>query len=388
MEPEFEIINGRKVVHKHVAAIHCSGKLTLVERKISNVLLYKAFPTLSTQKIHVITLEELKRLLGTVTRNHDLLKKSLKTLISTVLEWNLCEDNLPSTLEGWSASSILSAITIKNGVVSYEYSETIRKLLSNPEIYGQVNLAIQSRFKSSYALALYENCSRFRKVGKTRVFDIDLFKELMGVAIDAYPQFDKLNKRVITQAVSEINTSSDIRIEPIYKKSGRKVIGIQFLIQDQKVMKRLAAQTNDYVDNQIKIDDDVLNQSIQVHGSSKVEKIIEYINKSEAYKKGEIQNITGYFIKLISLEHIDIPEISVRKKKVIIQDRQTIERKEWQEIFDEIASEIEYAKKMISMSIQTENSETSLHFQHLLNKKQYELEVHQKLKIVENSDIF
>ena len=33
---DFEIINGRHVVKKHVATIHCSNKLSLLERKISN----------------------------------------------------------------------------------------------------------------------------------------------------------------------------------------------------------------------------------------------------------------------------------------------------------------------------------------------------------------
>src|SRR3990167_11367683 len=162
-KPDHEIINGRTVVKKHVATIHCSNKLSLLERKISNALLFHAFPNLKEQLIHHIRIDELKRLIGANTRNHQALKDALKKLISTVLEWNLLGESVPELdLEGWNASTILSSVSVHKGVVKYQYSELIKTLLVDPTIYGKINLTIQARFRSSYALALYENCSRYR----------------------------------------------------------------------------------------------------------------------------------------------------------------------------------------------------------------------------------
>ena len=96
---DYEIINGRKIIKKHVATIHCGNKLSLLERKISNTLLYNAYPSLKEHNTHKISLEQLKRLLNIKTRNHKVLKEALKQLISTVLEWNVLGDNVPE-LEG------------------------------------------------------------------------------------------------------------------------------------------------------------------------------------------------------------------------------------------------------------------------------------------------
>ena len=51
LHQDFEIINGRQVVKKHVATIHCSNKLSLLERKISNALLFHAFSNLKLQLV-------------------------------------------------------------------------------------------------------------------------------------------------------------------------------------------------------------------------------------------------------------------------------------------------------------------------------------------------
>ena len=39
---------------KHAAAIHCSGELSLVERKLSNILLLNAYEDLLTMDVHTI----------------------------------------------------------------------------------------------------------------------------------------------------------------------------------------------------------------------------------------------------------------------------------------------------------------------------------------------
>ena len=44
----------RGAVKKNVAAIHVSGKLTLLQRKLSNVLLLNAYDTLTSQARHQI----------------------------------------------------------------------------------------------------------------------------------------------------------------------------------------------------------------------------------------------------------------------------------------------------------------------------------------------
>ncbi|MDP1575021.1 MAG: replication initiation protein [Coxiellaceae bacterium] len=303
-----EVINGRHIVKKHVATIHCSNKLSLLERKISNALLYHAFSKLKVQNVHEIKIDELKRLLGANTRNHKALKEALKKLISTLLEWNLLGETVPEMeLEGWNASTILSSVSVQRGIIKYQYSELIKTLLIDPKIYGKINLTIQARFKSSYALALYENCSRYRGLPYTKSFDMTIFRRLMGVEDGKYNIFRDFNRRVLNPAITEINTCSDIRILPELSRTGRVVKAIKFRIEERPIKQRIGISfetSSSEVKSVFDMSSDLENLK-KTHGDAKVEKAIAYIKKRKSYQKGEIKNVVGYINAAILNDYED-----------------------------------------------------------------------------------
>src|SRR5580698_11647471 len=93
---------------KHAATIHCSNTLSLLQRKVSNALLYHAYKELMLKDEHEITVKQLCRLIGYQGNNHAAIKDALKGLISTVIEWNLINDETGT--ENWSASSIIASV--------------------------------------------------------------------------------------------------------------------------------------------------------------------------------------------------------------------------------------------------------------------------------------
>src|ERR1700733_6048513 len=100
---------------KHVSLIHCENKLTLMQRKICNILLFNALDKINEQDIHEISLKQLCSLVGYNSNDIKLIKKALKGLISVVMEWNLLDDNkfineanLPNESISWHASSLLA----------------------------------------------------------------------------------------------------------------------------------------------------------------------------------------------------------------------------------------------------------------------------------------
>jgi len=54
----------RETVKKNVAAIHISGKLSLLQRKLSNVLLLNAYDALTTAQSHSIDARTLAAIVG------------------------------------------------------------------------------------------------------------------------------------------------------------------------------------------------------------------------------------------------------------------------------------------------------------------------------------
>ena len=214
---------------KHVAAIHTDGHLSLLQRKLSNVLLLNAYDALLTQTEHEIDEKTLCVMLGYDSNDRKPLKESLKALASVHAEWNILGDNQEEV--EWGVSSLLSHAILSRGRCRYGYSPALAEKLYNPDIYASINMAIQRKFRSKHALALYENCYRFKTVRSTGWWTLKTFRRLMGVDdSDYYRQFKHLNAKVIKPTVKEINAVSDIEITPEFKRSGRSISEIRFII--------------------------------------------------------------------------------------------------------------------------------------------------------------
>ncbi|MEI4487851.1 replication initiation protein [Frigidibacter sp. MR17.14] len=220
----------RGAVKKHVAAIHVSGKLTLLQRRLSNVLLLNAYDTLVSQAVHRIDARTLCLMIGYNSNDMETLKQSLRGLAETVAEWDMLD---AQGRQEWGVSSLLSYAKLKGGVCEYAYSPALAEKLHDPKVFALINLNIQRRFTSGHALALYENCYRFVRTGSTGWWSLDTFRRLMGVSDSAYYEvFKQLNAKIIKPAVEEVNRSSNIIVTPETRKMGRTVTDIRFRIEE------------------------------------------------------------------------------------------------------------------------------------------------------------
>lgn len=221
---------------KHIAAIHISNRLTLTQRKASNVLLYNAYDSLLTARVHSIRVKDLAEAIGFNTHNLDPLKEALKTLARTVLEWNILDES--GAQEEWGATTLLAQAVIKGGFCIYAYSPDLCEKLYRPEIYALLNLSIQRKFSSGYALALYENCLRYRRVGTTGWIAVENLKRLLGIGdTDVYYQdFRKFNDKIIKPAVRQVNETSDLSLEVDYQRDSRRVAAVRFRVSDNPQM--------------------------------------------------------------------------------------------------------------------------------------------------------
>ncbi len=218
-----------KEVKKHIGAIHINGRLTLLQRKIANVLLLNAYEDLVNKEEHQISIRILAEFVGFDSNDHQLIKNALETLAKTIIKWNLLDKD---GVEEWGISSMLAHAHIREGVCSYSYSIALREKLYNPDLYASINLDVQKRFASGYALAIYENCLRYRTIGVTGWISLEIWRELLGLEEDQYTLFKDFNKRVLKPAIQEINESSDILLDAEYKREKRYVTALKFKIYE------------------------------------------------------------------------------------------------------------------------------------------------------------
>ena len=222
-------------VIKASPAIQIQGKMTHLQRRAWNILLANAYNELRDKDIHSVSIVELAAKLGFESKNEEYLKETLEALVDFTVKWNvLGKDNK----EAWGVASLLGSAEIKDGICTYSFAAHLRPKLHNPRIYSKLNLCLQNRFKSQYALILWEVCFDYfdtdRSQGETPLIPLETFKELMGLDETDYPVFKVLSRDVIKSAIKEINALTDYHIEVEHKRMGRKVAELKFRITKVK----------------------------------------------------------------------------------------------------------------------------------------------------------
>jgi plasmid replication initiation protein len=219
----------KQILKKHVAAIHIGAKLSLLQRKLVNALLYNAYEGLLTSREHQINASVLCEMIGFDSNNTNYLKASLKGLMETVVEFDVLEDDGKSS---WEAMVLLPYVKLKDGVCTYRYEQALAEKLYHPDVYSKINLSVLRDMNSAHALVLYENCYRYVDIAHTPWWDVDVFRKLMSVdQMISYKQFKLLNRAVIQPAMKEVNELSNIQLELETKRKGRTVTGLRFIIR-------------------------------------------------------------------------------------------------------------------------------------------------------------
>ena len=222
-------------VIKASPAIQIQSRISLLQRRAWNVLLANAYNELPDKDIHSVSMVELAAKLGFGDGNQEYLKEVLKSIVDCTVEWNLLnKDNK----EVWGAASLLAFVEIEDGICCYQFPHPLRLKLYNPRVYAKLNLRLQNRFTSKYALVLWELCFDYfdiaREQGETSFIPLETYRELMGLQTDDYTTFKSLNQWVIKPAIKEINDLTNYRVEMEPKRVGRKIGFLKFRITKVK----------------------------------------------------------------------------------------------------------------------------------------------------------
>ncbi len=326
----YEKKESKQELKKHAATIHCSNTLSLLQRKITNALLFHAYKELMLKEEHEITVKQLCRLIGYQGNNHAAIKDALKGLISTVIEWNVINDETGS--ENWTASSIIACVSLEGPICYYAYSPRMKQLLHSPSMFGKIDLVIQSRFRSSYGLALYENCIRYRGLPHTKWFDMELFKKLMGVPAGKYDIFRDFKRRVLDKAVDEVNTYSDLVIASEFVREGRKVMKVRFKLKERAKKTRLGSHSKkaqlqtDKTDDALKqkllntffLSEEQITHLVMAYDSEFIREKVTIIENSKPFQEGKVENMAGYFLSAVKNNYQ--PSKTARHQVVNLQD--------------------------------------------------------------------
>ena len=322
-----------EILTKHTALIHASGKLSLVERKLNNVLLKHAFNDLDVKEIHTIEISKLRSLYGmTEGYNDKHLENSLRNIRRKDIEFNIFEQDKQNS-RIWVNTSFLSMVRInfKKGICKYAYPPDMKEILRNPNIYARLNMKVQREFSSKYAIALWEYLEEHKCRVNEKIYtswlSLGEYKKLMGVSENSITDFRNFNKRLIKIPLQEVDRVSGLNVEVEYKKLVRKVVALRFLVSQtegfeyQKSLDGISQYETLDVKEEIinKMSEDYqVSKSIAIqlaksYSLEQIEKNLKFVD--EQVTKDLVKNVGAY--TKMAIEHdLRLKETKfIRKKK-------------------------------------------------------------------------
>lgn len=199
--------------------------LTLHARRLYNQLIAHAFgPDMGTEgREWSIALSDLR---GSHNSNEHV-AESIVALMKTVVTVRLT-DGRTRRVQLLGGNDMGEADR-QHGTLTYSFDPKLVPLLRDSSVFGKLELAVMHAFTTKYGLALYEALARRVRLHNRfyEDFDLEPFRDLLGVPDKKLETFSNLKLRAITPAVEEINAlaSFGCRVEP--QKEGRKVVGVR-----------------------------------------------------------------------------------------------------------------------------------------------------------------
>jgi hypothetical protein len=228
------------------------GNLSLLSRKVFNVMMYHAqemkvpglnapINTPASKKYFWIPLSDLARDAAYDSKDVQYLKKQLEEMQNIKL--------LMENERQWTSERLVSSVTLVNpaglnkhsGQVwfGFAFPPEVHEQVMAPSTYTRLSIVYQSALKSGSALALYEICRRYA-TNPSKLTFIQTYEHWYGVITgnaisDSTPPVYKYFKRdTLKPAIAEINALTDISIELIEHKNGRRVEKLQFRVEQTK----------------------------------------------------------------------------------------------------------------------------------------------------------
>ena len=123
----------------------------------------------------------------------------------------------------------------ETGIVYLRFTHDVVPLITRLEQqFTSYDIEQISNLNSAYAIRLYELLIQWRSVGKTPLFDLQQFRQQLGVEPVQYKTMSNFKKYVLDFAVQQVNEHTDITVKYDQHKQGRVITGFTFNFKVKK----------------------------------------------------------------------------------------------------------------------------------------------------------
>jgi plasmid replication initiation protein len=112
--------------------------------------------------------------------------------------------------------------------------DQISKIDGLEQFFTSYLLEQTANLTSVYAVRLYELLMQWKTASKTPVFELNQFREQLGVGVNEYKLMNDFKKRVLDLAIIQINEHTDITPSYEQHKRGRVITGFSFKFKQKQ----------------------------------------------------------------------------------------------------------------------------------------------------------
>ncbi|SAL61718.1 plasmid replication protein [Caballeronia arvi] len=224
-----------------------NGKITLLTRKLFNVLLAVAQQADESGDTYRALLSDIVANSAFDSNDTALVKEHLRRMVSVQVEWSTgTSSQKPGRKWGISTliadAEILEDPTTRRVWVEFSFAPKIKKKLLDPVQYARLSLQFQSQLRSSAGLALYEICVRYltNPSHLTMRETWEWWRPILSGTPDteagdeAKREYKYFKRDYLRPAIAEVNAVTNIFVELVEHREGRRVAEIQFRVTERK----------------------------------------------------------------------------------------------------------------------------------------------------------
>lgn len=275
----------------------------------------------NSNKRFKLSTSQLAKLLNTSvsTISHEIEKTSMRIMRKFMHLRKIIDDNIEFIM-----INIIPFAQYQNGIFEFDLNYMVFPyLLEINSNFTEYELKFLLSLSSAYAIKLYKLLIQYKNI-KKRVFSLDELKTQFGL-IDKYPQYGPFKKFVIDVSISQINISTDLKVEYNEIKIGRKVEKLEFIFEIKK-NKKLAPKLTEpmIIENSAASSNtgnnltDGLSQNTKLLiAKYEIEKGQDYVEASIVYaKKNAKSNLDKYLSDTLTKGWAEVEMKKLSNKKV------------------------------------------------------------------------
>lgn len=206
--------------------------MTLREHKLLRYCISKIKPTDKGEETYTIRIRDVCKACEIADNVTGGAYKAMREAVKKLDSFNFFVKDVDGRdhLVHWIEHVVIDPENKKKACIQFNFDPRIVPYLFNiKKLFTSYALGNVMRMQSVYGLCLYELLKSYQFRGG-HTFTLDELRYLMGAEEESYKRYSNLKQKIIEPAIKEVNSVSDLKVDYVEIKEGRKVTGLKFII--------------------------------------------------------------------------------------------------------------------------------------------------------------